>query len=54
VNGVFWFLVGAFVGFDLAIGYAWFELRRINHSIAQVNIAAANVKEALRDLGEPW
>jgi len=32
MSGLFWFVFGAFVGFDLAIAYAWRTTRRINRS----------------------
>lgn len=30
--GVVWFLLGAFVGFDAAMAYAWHSLRRARQS----------------------
>lgn len=28
---LFWFAFGAFVGFDVAVGYAWHTIRRSRH-----------------------
>jgi hypothetical protein len=30
MSGVFWFLVGGFVGIDVGLAYCWLSLRRVN------------------------
>lgn len=35
MNGVFWFLIGAFVGLDVALAYAWLTIRRDARSLVR-------------------
>ena len=35
MNWFVWFLLGAFIGFDVALGYAWFNVRRDGRSVVR-------------------
>jgi hypothetical protein len=51
VNAALWFVFGAFVGFDLAIGYAVRATRRANKAAGSV---AARVKPYVGERRWPW